>query len=61
MVLLMMMALMALTYKLQALVSGDGEVLDHIGGRVETRRENVLQPGGGDQGRCGENRSQTPP
>ncbi|KAF3854602.1 hypothetical protein F7725_022657 [Dissostichus mawsoni] len=33
------------TYKLQALVSGDGEIFDYVGWRVETGRKNVFQGG----------------
>lgn len=38
------------TYKLQALVSGNGEIFDDIGGRVKTSRQNIFQTGGLDQG-----------
>lgn len=35
-----------MTYKLQALVSGNGKIFDDIGRRVEAGRKNVFQSGG---------------
>ena len=40
--------MLKVTYKLQALVSGDGKVFDYVCWRVEARRKNVFQSGGVD-------------
>lgn len=41
-----------MTYKLQALITGNGEVLHHVSGGVQAGRQHVLQPGEVHHGYC---------